>query len=693
MDDLDAERQRSRELLLNVLPARIVARLDAGETHIADRHEHVAVLMTDLVGFTAERRAALAPPSWSSELNELFTQFDEACAARGVEKIKTIGDAYMAVAGLDATATATAASRWPRRPTLRSTCSTRCKQPGARWQMRIGIHAGPVVAGVIGTRKFAYDVWGDTVNVASRLESTSLPGRIQVSQAGRGRARPAASTSNRAGSSSSRARATCRRGSSSAGAEARGSKLPVSGPGRLFQPTRLTRRSIAAGARRPSAEIIAQDAVVETLRNAVRLDRLSHGLLFVGPRGTGKTSTARIVAKAVNCPNAVDGEPDDTANRASPSARAARSTSSSSTRLATTASTTCASCCRASTRRAGGPEAQGLHHRRGPAHQGRLGRPAQDARGAAAGRAVHLLHDRSVADPAGGRLAPPALHVPAAARDADPRQAAPHRGGRRPLRHRRRARPDRAARRRRHARRRVDARPGASRAASSRSTPTRSATCSAWPISRRSIASSPPWPAAMRSTASGCSTSSKRDGRDLVAFADQVVARLREQLVADSLAGQSVGRSIRRACPRRPAPGRARHQPRRRRRLPTPARAGAPGASTDSPADAPDRPAPTARPAASQPAAAEPAAQSPRPPKAAADRSPSAGRDAAAAESSQPAESKPEPKPAPPVASKPAPDSSAAQSARVGRRTCADAARGVAGASSRGSAATRPTSR
>ena len=100
MDDLDVERQRSRELLLNVLPARIVARLDAGETHIADRHEHVAVLMTDLVGFTPSA-AQLSAADLVGELNDLFTRFDEACAARGVEKIKTIGDAYMAVAGLD----------------------------------------------------------------------------------------------------------------------------------------------------------------------------------------------------------------------------------------------------------------------------------------------------------------------------------------------------------------------------------------------------------------------------------------------------------------------------------------------------------------------------------------------------------------------------------------------------------------
>ena len=99
MADLAAERARSRELLLNVLPEGIVARLDAGETRIADRHERVAVLFSDLVGFTGIA-ARLAPTELVAELDELFSAFDAACAAQGVEKIKTICDAYMAAAGL-----------------------------------------------------------------------------------------------------------------------------------------------------------------------------------------------------------------------------------------------------------------------------------------------------------------------------------------------------------------------------------------------------------------------------------------------------------------------------------------------------------------------------------------------------------------------------------------------------------------
>ncbi len=181
MDDLDAERLRSRELLLNVLPEPIVARLDAGETHIADRHESVAVLMTDLVSFTPSA-AELTAAELVSELNDLFSRFDESCAARGVEKIKTIGDAYMAVAGLDGVDQGNNRESAAAAANLALDMFDALQTAGSRWEMRVGIHVGPVVAGVIGTHKFAYDVWGDTVNVASRLETTSLPGRIHVSE-------------------------------------------------------------------------------------------------------------------------------------------------------------------------------------------------------------------------------------------------------------------------------------------------------------------------------------------------------------------------------------------------------------------------------------------------------------------------------------------------------------------------------
>lgn len=181
MRDLDLERQRSHELLLNVMPERIVTRLDAGETHIADRHEFVAVLMSDLVSFTPSA-AQLSAAELVDELSHLFSRFDDACAEHGVEKIKTIGDAYMAVAGLDRAPDGDSDQSVAAAVDLALDMFTALESVGSRWQMRIGIHAGPVVAGVIGTRKFAYDVWGDTVNVASRLETTSLPGRVHVSE-------------------------------------------------------------------------------------------------------------------------------------------------------------------------------------------------------------------------------------------------------------------------------------------------------------------------------------------------------------------------------------------------------------------------------------------------------------------------------------------------------------------------------
>jgi len=176
--DLEAERARSQRLLLNVLPQRIIDRLNAGETLIADRHEDATVLFSDFVGFTAIS-AALAPAVLVEELNALFRAFDAICDANGVEKIKTVGDAYLAVGGLTGDADAGAAAIAETALAMVEAVN-RKTAAAADWQIRIGIGNGPIVAGVVGVSKFAYDVWGDTVNVASRLESTSEPGRIQV---------------------------------------------------------------------------------------------------------------------------------------------------------------------------------------------------------------------------------------------------------------------------------------------------------------------------------------------------------------------------------------------------------------------------------------------------------------------------------------------------------------------------------
>jgi len=176
--DLEVEKAKSQRLLLNVLPQRIIDRLDAGEALIADGHDDITVLFSDVVGFTTIS-SALAPADLVGELNHLFSGFDAICEETGVDKIKTVGDAYLAVGGLDGDGPAGEIA-------IAEAALRICDFAGSRaaaggWQVRIGIHAGPIIAGVVGTAKFAYDVWGDTVNTTSRLETTSEPGRIHVS--------------------------------------------------------------------------------------------------------------------------------------------------------------------------------------------------------------------------------------------------------------------------------------------------------------------------------------------------------------------------------------------------------------------------------------------------------------------------------------------------------------------------------
>jgi adenylate cyclase len=178
MRDLETERQRSHDLLHSILPEPIIERLNDGERLIADRHEDVTVLFADVVDFT-RISATLPVTDLVTQLNAMFSAFDAACERYGVEKIKTIGDAYMAAAGLPGT------SEHP----VEACAALGLAMLGAvhdrrlPWQIRVGIHRGPVVAGVIGSSKFVYDLWGDAVNTASRLESTAPPGRIQVSAA------------------------------------------------------------------------------------------------------------------------------------------------------------------------------------------------------------------------------------------------------------------------------------------------------------------------------------------------------------------------------------------------------------------------------------------------------------------------------------------------------------------------------
>jgi class 3 adenylate cyclase len=179
MKALDAEKQKSEALLLNVLPAAIAERLKIENRPIADGFQDVSVLFADIVGFT-RLSARLSPEELVGRLNELFSAFDDLLDRFRLEKIKTIGDAYMVVGGLNGGkdhALALAELALDMLARIRELSA----HHGEDFSVRIGINTGPVVGGVIGKKKFIYDVWGDTVNIASRMESTGSPGSVQVS--------------------------------------------------------------------------------------------------------------------------------------------------------------------------------------------------------------------------------------------------------------------------------------------------------------------------------------------------------------------------------------------------------------------------------------------------------------------------------------------------------------------------------
>lgn len=170
----------SDRLLLNILPVQIARRLKAGEYPIADRISEVTVIFGDIVGST-ELADRLSADDLVALLDRLFSAFDDIAVECGLEKIKTTGDAYIAVAGLDPGASDHAGAAATAALMMREELQRHLVAGSERVQMRFGIHLGPVVAGVIGKRKFSYDLWGDTMNTASRLESTGLPGAIHVS--------------------------------------------------------------------------------------------------------------------------------------------------------------------------------------------------------------------------------------------------------------------------------------------------------------------------------------------------------------------------------------------------------------------------------------------------------------------------------------------------------------------------------
>ncbi|WP_424361916.1 adenylate/guanylate cyclase domain-containing protein [Methylocystis parvus] len=181
MVELDSERQRSEKLLHNILPAAIAERLRGGEEMIAEVFPEVTVFFSDIVGFT-DLSARIGPHATVNMLNELFGKFDELAEKHSVEKIKTIGDSYMVVGGV------------PNRDPLHCQHIAEFAMEALDFvrgfskthpfniSMRMGVHTGTVAAGVLGKKKFSYDLWGDVVNVASRFESSSSPDRIHVSE-------------------------------------------------------------------------------------------------------------------------------------------------------------------------------------------------------------------------------------------------------------------------------------------------------------------------------------------------------------------------------------------------------------------------------------------------------------------------------------------------------------------------------
>jgi class 3 adenylate cyclase len=180
VERIELERQRHEALLHNILPGQIVTRLNNGELVIADRIEQATILFADLVGFTAAA-SRVTPAVLVNNLNRIFSAFDDLCRALQIEKIKTIGDAYMAAAGVPIPRADHAAVIAEFALAMLAALERVNAAAEVPFQMRVGIHTGPVVAGVIGSHRFLYDIWGDTVNLASRLESHGLPSRIHVS--------------------------------------------------------------------------------------------------------------------------------------------------------------------------------------------------------------------------------------------------------------------------------------------------------------------------------------------------------------------------------------------------------------------------------------------------------------------------------------------------------------------------------
>jgi guanylate cyclase len=182
LGELRAEQEKSESLLLNILPKRIAEILKGGDRTIAEGFESASILFADVVDFTP-LSARLRPHEVVGLLDHLFSHFDTLAEGHGLEKIKTIGDCYMVAAGVPAARPDHAQALARLALEMRDSLESHTELAARKIQVRIGVNSGPVVAGVIGRRRFIYDLWGDAVNVASRMESQGSPGQIQVTRA------------------------------------------------------------------------------------------------------------------------------------------------------------------------------------------------------------------------------------------------------------------------------------------------------------------------------------------------------------------------------------------------------------------------------------------------------------------------------------------------------------------------------